>query len=379
MELNRILKVKVNEDYNSTKKIRDLKYFSNYYWENNLFFIEQSGAKEFLEVVNIINNSPKPVIKKGKNIYASKVSEIPRFKLKEYISENGLKKTSRKSKCDYIILNKGYLNNLTDLFKIQTYSFLKKDFFQEKVLNTSTTHYSENNTSYILNTFTNSLNQDICGVVYDDDEYLKKIFKNRPKDEIDFYNNINQHDGVQLDFYRDQKSIDLLELIIEHKENIKKGNIKIVFDEDLFVELNKDGIELDDDYLEILKDMLFSDDKANIKLGFEMISNLIISPSTLLSIAFLLNELYNDYNFRPSQYTQNNTNLKSLLTLFKTKNIQWQHGWKAFGTGLRLNFKEGKEGEIVKKFLLDNINKEFKLNNSASEALVDIVFATEAN
>jgi hypothetical protein len=37
----------------------------------------------------------------------------------------------------------------------------------------------------------------------------------------------------------------------------------------------------------------------------------------------------------------------------------------------------GVEGDVVKKFLLDNINREFKISNSAAEALVDIVFTTE--
>ncbi len=123
--------------------------------------------------------------------------------------------------------------------------------------------------------------------------------------------------------------------------------------------------------------MLFSQDKSNVKLGFEMMSNLVLNQPTLLSLSFLLNELYTTSNFRPSNYTQNNSNLKSLLTLFRTKGIHWDRDWKTFGTGLRSNFKEGKEGEIVKKFLLDNINREFKLSNSAAESLVDIVFTTE--
>ena len=55
----------------------------------------------------------------------------------------------------------------------------------------------------------------------------------------------------------------------------------------------------------------------------------------------------------------------------------WERDWKSFGTGLRLNFKTGKEGDIVRKFLLDNINREFKLSNSAAEAIVDVVFSTE--
>ena len=108
-----------------------------------------------------------------------------------------------------------------------------------------------------------------------------------------------------------------------------------------------------------------------------MMSNLVLNQSTLLTIAFLLNEMFHTTRFRPSYYTNNNSNLKGLLKLLKTKGIAWERDWKSFGTGLRINFKTGKEGDIVRKFLLDNINREFKLSNSAAEAIVDVVFSTE--
>jgi hypothetical protein len=167
-------------------------------------------------------------------------------------------------------------------------------------------------------------------------------------------------------------------LICSQIDDIINGDVKFVFDEDLFVELNKEGIELDDEYLQTLRDMLFSKDETNIKLGFEMMSNLVLNQSTLLTIAFLLNEMFHTTKFRPSYYTNNNSNLKGLLKLLRTKSIMWERDWKSFGTGLRLNFKTGKEGDIVRKFLLDNINREFKLSNSAAEAIVDVVFSTEA-
>ena len=195
--------------------------------------------------------------------------------------------------------------------------------------------------------------------------------------DLELDSNTHQLKGIYFDFYRDQRKINLLNTLIDRSHDILNGKCKIVFDEDLFVELNKEGIELDDEYLETLRDMLFSSDKSNIKLGFEMMSNLVLNQHTLLSISFLLNEMFHTKGFRPSSYTSN-TNLKSLFKLLKTKGIYWEKDWKTFGTGLRNNFKEGKEGEIVKKFLLDNINREFKLSNSASEALVDIVFTTEA-
>jgi hypothetical protein len=168
-----------------------------------------------------------------------------------------------------------------------------------------------------------------------------------------------------------------MNILFELRKEIMSGKVRIVFDEDMFVELNKEGIELDEEYLQTLRDMLFSKDTANIKLGFEMMSNLVLTQSTLLTIAFLLNEMFHTTKFRPSYYTNNNSNLKGLLKLLKTKGIAWERDWKSFGTGLRLNFKTGKEGDIVRKFLLDNINREFKLSNSAAEAIVDVVFSTE--
>ena len=213
-------------------------------------------------------------------------------------------------------------------------------------------------------------------IIEEDKSNWKDIFQDKSLEQL-FKNNTHTTKGTLLSVYREQKLVDLLSIIVDNVNDIVSGKKKIVFDEDLFVELNKEGIELDDEYLQTLRDMLFSKDDSNVKLGFEMMSNLVLSESTILSISFLLNELIYQTRFRPSYYTNNNTNLKALLKLLKTKGIYWERDWKTFGTGLRKNFKTGKEGAIVKKFLLDNINREFKLNNSAAESLVDIVFSTE--
>ena len=82
--------------------------------------------------------------------------------------------------------------------------------------------------------------------------------------------------------------------------------------------------------------------------GCSLNSNATFSGVYVKKISFLLNEMFHTKGFRPSFYTSN-TNLKSLFKLLKTKGIYWEKDWKTFGTGLRNNFKEGKEGEIVKK------------------------------
>jgi hypothetical protein len=59
----------------------------------------------------LIKSQPKITPTKGDTIYASKASEIPRFKLKEYIKDNNLKKTSRVGMANVVIINKGYFND----------------------------------------------------------------------------------------------------------------------------------------------------------------------------------------------------------------------------------------------------------------------------
>ena len=346
------------------------------YWGNDFYFINQTDAKELISVIDIIKQQDKFDSKKGKIIYASKASELPRFKLKEFIKDNNLKKTTRHRYSDAIIINKGYFNELIKYIKIEEIDFCTEFQTRNRIKNIISKFDKRNS---IVDLYNNAKDYNIFAYVRTSNDTLNKIFSTSQSARQEYKSHTHSEYGVLFNFYREHRLVELLNIIVENKNRIKKGLVKFIFDEDMFVELNKEGIELDDDYLQTLRDMLFSSDKDNVKLGFEMMSNLVINQPTLLSISFLLNELIHTTGFRPSYYTASNTNLKSLLKMLKTKGIYWDKDWKTFGTGLRLNFKEGKEGEIVKKFLLNNINREFKLSNSASEALVDIVFTTEVN
>ena len=378
MLLNNIEVIKLQTKYNGKNK---LEYTLQNYWGNKYYFVNEKDSKEFDSLIKIITDV-KYLVKKDDIIYASKANEVPRFKLKEFIKDNKLKKTSRYQYANVIIINRGYFNEMCAKMKEEELYFFNK----ESVKKYFAGWYRELN-SYYKN---NSLENDIIQLVEEDSERLNECFmvskdninhwpgfwKNDPSYKIKFDNDTHLKKGRIINLYREAKLQGLFELIYEMKTNITSGKCRIVWDEELFVELNKEGIELDDEYLKTLRNMLFSTDKSNIKLGFEMMSNLVITQPMLLSISFLLNELMYTTNFRPSYYTSN-SNLKSLLKLLKTKGIRWECDWKTFGTGLRLNFKDGKEGDIVKQFLLDNINREFKLSNATAESLVDIVFTTE--
>ena len=343
------------------------------YWNFEKYFIDETESKSVIDLFNQIRTQDKALPKKGDVIYASKASEIPRFKLKEFIKDNNLKKTSRVAMSSLVIINRGYFETLYKRIKLEEYTFVNED-----KLGSIVSKKRKDLNEYVMNIINNTKNNNQLGLITNNENDLKKIFSKDQVIKAEFETKTNKYNGIYLDLYRENRLLELLNIIIENASLIQSGKMKFIFDEDFFVELNKEGIELDDDYLQTLRDMLFSSDKANVALGFEMMSNLVIDQPTLLSLSFLLNELYHQTNFRPSYFTSGNSNLRSLLKLFTTKGIHWERDWKTFGTGLRLNFKDGKEGEIVKKFLLDNINREFKLTNSAAESLVDIVFVTEA-
>jgi len=372
--LNKIFQVRIGTTYRPNTNNNAIEWAVSHYWDgSNHYFINENDSKEIQDILKLILKSPQYTPSKGENVYASKASEIPRFKLKEFVKEKGLNKTSRYAYSDYIIVNKGYFMELLKEFKFGEYTFIKKDFVDENI------NKWKKDRNVVHEVLKENSNRDLMAMI--DDYTVRDIHKSLAKYPVEiarYEDNTYKVKGTFISLYRNERLKNLLTIIHELKNDIKSGKVKIVFDEDLFVELNKEGIELDDEYLQTLRDMLFSKDTANIKLGFEMMSNLVLNQHTILSISFLLNELIHTTSFRPSYYTNSNSNLKSLFKLLRTKGIYWERDWKTFGTGLRNNFKTGKEGDIVKKFLLDNINREFKISNSAAESLVDIVFTTEA-
>lgn len=374
--IKRVLAINFSEKWNGSVTSG---YFQvTHHWNNNNYFIDKSSYTDFLKLLKKIETN-KPVIKPKDVIYTSQSSDIPRFKLKEFISENKLKRTTRYNKANKIIINRGILNSIKSRIEKGDYTFVNDNFLKQH-WNEIFKNLSPEYVNECKEIYNNTKDKDLVGYIfnYNGNNYTQTLLKKYPAQKLDLDQNSHKVEGVILNLYRDRKSGNTINILMDLHKEIMSGKVEIMFDEDLFVDLNKDGIVLDEEYLQTLRDMLFSTDKDNIKLGFEMMSNLVIDQPTMLSLAFLLNELYHQKGFRPSYYTQQNSNLKSLLKLFSVKQIHWDRDWKTFGSGLRVNFKDGKEGEIVKKFLLDNINREFKLKNSQSEALVDIVFATEA-
>ena len=374
--LNTITKIRFGQNYNGGKTVVGFRTAN--YWSDNTSFINDKDSAQLQTALKLITKSESTKINPNDIIYATKASDIPRFKLKEFIKENKLKKTSRAGMASVFIINKGYFYDLIKRIKYGEHYFLNEDFAKKHHVEILGATSIKSDGRELISLYKHYQDKNNFMYIESRPNELKDTFKRNTGSEKMFNDNIHITKGTIFSVYREAKLVDLLSLICDHSSSIISGKIRVVFDEDLFVTLNKEGIELDDEYLQTLRDMLFSKDDANVKLGFEMMSNLVVNDHMLLSTSFLLNELVHQTRFRPSYYTNNNTNLKALLKVLKTKGIAWERDWKTFGTGLRNNFKTGIEGDVVKKFLLDNINREFKISNSAAESLVDIVFTTEA-
>ena len=90
-------------------------------------------------------------------------------------------------------------------------------------------------------------------------------------DLIENHYKFSLKEGVMLKLYRQSKIESLFFNLIERYDDILSGKCKILWDEDLMVNLNKEGVELDDEYLTSLRDMFFSKDKETFNLAKKII------------------------------------------------------------------------------------------------------------
>ncbi len=352
--------------YNSYSDELQHSYWNNFVWFE-LDYINNSKTK-----INELLNSNNKLDSKD-IIYTSQASDIPRFKLKEFITEKGIKRTTRIQQSTCILLSKKILLDIlgnNELKESKTVYFLNEEFVNIvfKTIKRSEELFKDKP-------------KDLNKWLYIPEEYVNKgTNKSLLKYSKKYSSFINTHlikdEGYRV--YRNNKMIDVLEIINFIYNN---PNIKVVFDEDLISDLNKEGVQLDNEIENTLKDMIYSKDAANIKLGLEMLSNLEINDYTLYKISLMLNNFVNmgnNSNTRRNrgiinQLTMNNRNLKTLLNTFRSKEIYWDKDWKQFAGGLVKNFTNTEHESLIKEYFIDRLNNEFK--SLSGIKIEDIKFA----
>jgi hypothetical protein len=366
--------IKIEKVCNISYKSYNDNLFINYY--NKQYIVEpvdSNNIKTFITQILTTNNT----ISNTDIIYTSQASEIPRFKLKEFMKEKGIKRTSRMEQGNCFILSKKIIQGLlgiNELFNEPINMYFANNELTDILLdkfnkdNSSNTYYeppikTKDNGNELF-----FLSNDSWKAIQTSKKWSKYV---KTHFELKKYNFL---------YHRNAKNIDLINMLLYVQNN---PHIKIVFDENLITDLNKDGLQLDIDIENTLKDMIYSKDKSNIKLSLEMISNLEINDYTLYKISLILNNFVNigtESQARTNrglinQLTMNNRNLKTLLNTFKSKDIYWDKDWKSFTSGLIKNFI-GTEYEIfIKEYLIDKLNNEFTQLSSGGVKIVDLKFA----
>lgn len=374
---------------NSTLKIKYVQEASyshwndeiNYsYWSKNILFDPLQINKLKLKINQLLETNNK--ISNTDIIYTGQFSDIPRFKLKEFMFENKIKRTSRIEQSNCILLSKKLLQELIngEIFKDKKEVYFLNKEFADSVYHEWIILDKKNKNKNRYNDVPEKPETDLDTWLYLDVGYVDNqtnSLKTSKKYNKYILTHLQKEEIISI-YHKNKKTAEFLDIVNYLYEN---PNIKVVFDENLFSELNKEGISLDSDIEITLKDMIYSKDKSNIKLGLEMISNLEINDHTLYKISLLLNNFINIGNDKQNrsnkgiitQLTMNNRNLKTLLNTFKSKEIYWDKDWRLFTSGLIKNFKNTEHEILIKEYFIDKLNNEFTFLSGVK--IKDIKFA----
>ena len=325
-------------------------YYYSWRAKENISLSLAEFKKLNLFVNKLISN--KSTVKFGDKVYLGKLSNLPRHKMKIYFEENNIHKTSRLNQSNTIILNKEYLTNLLNTLNPQQSHYSGFRLYKSYLI-------SDNNLkSQLVPHIQHSYNSDIkvnglpFGIFIRADDNLS-IY---PK-LSSFLQNIPYEESYILNCYREKNTIDLIEYL---KYIIENPDVNIIFDEDLLLNLNEDGIELDEEYLSTLDSMFESKSQDNINLALEMLSNVNIEKHSL-TIALFLNKHKDKFSWGSGLSINNTSSFKSILKYFKSKNINFNSDWRMFSVNLLKLYKDNPEDiKVIQEFIHQNINMYLK-------------------
>lgn len=308
--------------------------------------IDEGDIEKYTNLINnIISNSSLNNL--GKNVYLGTLSELPRHKVKDYFNSKKINKTSRIEQADSIIVNKMYLDEIKEYFNhLQTDEIyeINSKLDIEWVLDNVDEFEYDSEKKYIIKHI----------------EEFKSIplyLQDKPIKKITYYK-----------WFKENKRhlINLLHFIENNPQ------IPVILDEHILGELNKEGIELDDDYLSMLDNMFSSKDQDNINMALEMMSNIDIE-NNLLKISLFLNKHAQNFVWGSGLTLNNNKSFKSIQKYLKNKNIEWNKDWRLFVEGLYKNFKNDEQSiNIIDEFTKQNINKYLSENSNLHLQSLDL-------
>lgn len=337
---------------NDTRKY--VNRFRNVSWgvvDEDLFLYKDdfNNEKNFIE--SLLNTEGNYI---GNTIYTSKISNIPRYKLKEYLETSNKKKTRDLNKADTIFIDK---NALMDVYNHWYKNSIKKTFIE--VLLTK-------------ELYDKMVANDDIGSHYGDVPYISQkhigMYLLLSSDKSFSYPNYidmtNIVEGYELYSYRTQNKQDVRNILLTYRANPKAN---IVWDDYVLEQITSDGLEWDKDYVNTLDNMFQSGELENIKLAVEMLSNINLEKYGV-NVAFFLNKYKNYFN------SQINTQaFKTLDKYFTSKKIYWKTDFRVFYPGMYNQYAENEEiKNTIKECIIEELNRMVNTNRDLTFSIKDI-------
>jgi hypothetical protein len=319
-------------------------FYTNYYFGGNKTFFTKSELEGHKGKINaVLNNSGNGEI--GKVLYVGKGSNIPRHKVKVFVEENKIKKTSIIENSDTVFFDKNVINDVYKWFgrckevKVAIIPFTKELLDVIFKINNSISQ-----TQYVQQ-YIKAFDKKASLVIYYNE------YNSYPQEFKQALGNLDWKDLHEQDTYRTKNIEDIFNTLEYYFKN-PHGNI--IWDDTILETLNSDGIDLDEDYISTLDSMFASREPDNIRLAIEMMSNVNLNKFGL-TIALLLNKYKEAMN-----WGNGNTGSQAYKTLdryFKNKGINWKYDFRTFSAGLYKNYSHDEEAKkTIEHFVLGNIN-----------------------
>lgn len=329
-------------------------YLSYNYVDNYNFYNEEELEFHKNKLVTLLNNEGRGTMKK--TLYVGKASNVPRHKIKVFVAENKIKKTSLIENADTVIFDKKTILDVYNWFQKSTIKKVAIVPLTQKIID----GMLQNNKEFAQTTGRNSSTPDLGKqlknkeniVIYEHD------YNNFTLQAQAIFGNLNWENYYEQSNYRVKNLREIYETLEYYFKN-PHGNV--IWDDVVLDTLNNDGIDLDNDYLDSLNSMFNSGDKEHIQLALEMLNNVNLEKHGL-TVALLLNK-YKDTSGLSKSNSSNNA-FRTLDRYFLNKEIDWRSDYRHFSAGLYKNYSNNiEQKEIIEKFVLENINtylNEFK-------------------
>jgi hypothetical protein len=222
-------------------------------------------TKEILQ--NLFQESKNNKIKNNSTLWLTSLSELPNYKLKNYIKENKLNiSTARKfSQLDNVIISDSFIEREYFTSNYDEYIIFNSLTIKNLILEKLGVSGSYKGPKNLLdpNFYLVITSEDYDSIIQTNPDF-KAVLEDKATKIIKGYALKRRHGSV--------KAYDKFDFLIDLIDNIKKYNIKVVLDSSLQEDINK-GLTIDYDVFETLYGMLKNNDMGSWELAKEIISN----------------------------------------------------------------------------------------------------------